>query len=136
MYRKVLETHGRQQGSLCDAELEVLGTTHAEVGACLLGAWGLPLSMLEAIFWHHHPQRSLDRRFSLLTAVHAANILAQESGSGSGDAKTNCPIDLGYLMRLGLGDRRNLWRKLCSVPARREDDPPEERHRRRETKDN
>jgi hypothetical protein len=107
------------------------------VGACLLGTWGLPLPILEAIYWHHCPERSPDTAFSLLTAVHVADVFAQESGCASVDAKTCDCINLGYLAHLDLVDRRNSWRRLCSIEVKPEEEPAAERHRRRrEAKEN
>src|SRR5208337_1150874 len=36
------------------AEEELLGTSHAEIGAYLLGLWGIPNLAVEAIAHHHH----------------------------------------------------------------------------------
>ena len=36
-------------------EREALGFTHAEAGAYLLGLWGLPFSIVEAVAFHHRP---------------------------------------------------------------------------------
>src|SRR5688572_30352711 len=36
-------------------ERELLGVCHAEVGAYLLGVWGLPLPIVEAVAYHHSP---------------------------------------------------------------------------------
>ena len=36
-------------------ERELIGSTHAEVGAFLLGLWGLPDPVLNAVMWHHDP---------------------------------------------------------------------------------
>jgi HD-like signal output (HDOD) protein len=36
-------------------ELELYGTTHAHVGAYLLGIWGLPFPVCEAVARHHEP---------------------------------------------------------------------------------
>lgn len=97
------------------AERAVLGTTHAELGACLLATWGLPLPILEAIAWHHEPERSNDRGFSLLAAVHVANVLAQENGhSGGGDGGRE-GIRLEFLEQAGLGDCRDRWRNFCGI---------------------
>jgi HD-like signal output (HDOD) protein len=102
-----------------EAELEVLGTTHSELGACLLGTWGLALPIIEAIAWHHCPEHSADTGFSLLAAVHAANVLAQESGrSADGNTARSDQINEDYLSRLGLFDRTEAWRKLCNVQAK------------------
>lgn len=58
-----------------DVERELLGASHAETGAYLLGLWGLPLSIVEAVAGHHLPARKLPEDFSALTAVHLANAL-------------------------------------------------------------
>jgi HD-like signal output (HDOD) protein/CheY-like chemotaxis protein len=114
-----------------ETETEVFGTTHAELGACLLGIWGLPLPILEAVAWHHVPLRSLDREFSLLTAVHAANALVYEKHGDIGEERANA-MDLNYLGRLGLLDRRNPWRCACDCSRRPADDSPFEQARRRQ----
>ena len=105
-----------------DAELQVLSTTHAELAASLLGTWALPLPVLESVAWHHHPTTSRDKGFSLLTAVHVANVFAYEMGAGS--QKSSLPETLSheYLIQIGLGNNRNDWRKACNIPQRIEED--------------
>lgn len=58
-----------------EAEDSVLGCNHAEVGAYLLGVWQMPLPIIEAVAFHHQPERSVCQGFSTLAAVHAANAL-------------------------------------------------------------
>src|SRR6185503_3015083 len=41
--------------STAPGESEASGVTHAEVGAYLLGIWGLPYSVVEAVAYHHNP---------------------------------------------------------------------------------
>jgi len=94
------------------AERETLGTTHAELGACVLGIWGLPLEILEAIAFHHVPRQHAGSTFSSITAVHVANGIEHELNPVSGKAAPT-KIDLDYLKRLGLSDRLESWRKLC-----------------------
>jgi HD-like signal output (HDOD) protein len=114
------------------AELKVMGTTHAEFGACLLATWGLPLSILEAIAWHHEPARSHDTEFSLLAAVHAANVFAHASAPGPQET-----LDTDYLSHIGLPDCEPRWRDFCDLPQRQETLSPEEiARRRREAKEN
>lgn len=60
-------------------EQEVLGATHAEVGACLLGLWGLPFTIVEAVAGHH-PFDASERQDSLSTIAWVASCVA------SGDA--------------------------------------------------
>jgi putative nucleotidyltransferase with HDIG domain len=95
-----------------EAEMEILGTSHAELGACLLATWGLPLPILEAIAWHHEPSRSDEKGFTLLAAVHAANVFAQETTTGETARDT---VDKGYFLHAGLGDCHNRWREFCGL---------------------
>ncbi len=107
-YREVM-VHMREKGvPLCEAERAVLGATHAEVGAYLLGLWGLPESMVEAAAFHHCPSKSFGDSFVPLTAVHVANALAHGRYSEDRAAAVE-ELDLDYLNQLGLADRVPVW---------------------------
>lgn len=121
-YARVLEQAVRRKLSTREVEVEVFGATHAELGACLLGSWGLPLGILEAIGWHNRPLFSEDRKFSLLTAVHAANAIDHEKTSNAADILVS-QIDGGYTDRIGLSDRRNRWREACEASIKPADEP-------------
>jgi HD-like signal output (HDOD) protein/CheY-like chemotaxis protein len=60
------------------AEEEILGTSHAEIGAYLLGLWGLPNLAVEAIAHHHHPDRIPHSSFDNSVALYVAGLLAYE----------------------------------------------------------
>ena len=122
MCNAIEQLHKSKQLTQREAEMQVLGTTHAELAACLLGTWALPLPVLEAVAWHHHPTRSPDKGFTLLTAVHAGNVFAYELGCGTGTAALPEVFDNNYLLQIGLGENRNDWRKACNVPQLIEDD--------------
>jgi HD-like signal output (HDOD) protein len=111
-YSRMLETAETQKMATHQAELLALGTSHAEFGACLLGTWGLPLRILRAIAWHHAPSSSDDGQFSLLTAVHAANVLAHGKAQGA-ETVTTLQLDRAYLARLGLVPRWNAWAEFA-----------------------
>jgi putative nucleotidyltransferase with HDIG domain len=93
-----------------DHELNLLGCTHAEIGAYLMSIWGIPLSLVQAVAFHHHPSDAGDTQFSPLTAVHAAGaILAPNQTPG---------VDMQYLESLGLREHESEWRTLVlSTPA-------------------
>ena len=61
-----------------EAEEELLGTSHAEIGAYLLGLWGLPNLAVEAMAHHHHPTRIPHSGFDCTVAVYVADLLAHE----------------------------------------------------------
>jgi HD-like signal output (HDOD) protein len=57
------------------AEQATWGTTHAEIGAYLLGLWGLPFQIVEAVANHHAPERSADDRLGLAQLVWLAGCI-------------------------------------------------------------
>ncbi|MEA3207375.1 MAG: hypothetical protein QOE70_432 [Chthoniobacter sp.] len=89
-------------------ETEIFGTTHAEIGSYLLGLWGLPPALVEAIRWHHAPAESAAREFSALTAVHVADHLVPRSPLDHRPSRE--VLDGAYLAALGLEDRLPVWR--------------------------
>src|SRR5205085_10181359 len=94
-----------------EAEHLAFGTTHAELGACLLGTWGLPLELIRAIARHHTPSEENDAAFSVLTVVHASNAL-EHGNSGTAEGATCLKLDRHYLSRLSLNERYMRWRDL------------------------
>lgn len=90
------------------AEALVMGTTHAEVGAHLLGLWGIPNPIVEAVAFHHRPVECGNREFSALTAVHVANVV-QHAEYPSDDTETQLIADLDYLDACGLRGRLERW---------------------------
>lgn len=77
----VVRTATERRLARTDAEREILGVTHAEVGAYLLGLWGLPLDLVTAVSRHHDEPAPPDGLPSLRQAVQIADVLAHECGS-------------------------------------------------------
>jgi HD-like signal output (HDOD) protein len=68
-----------------EAEEEILGTSHAEIGAYLLGLWHIPDHAVEAIAHHHHPTRISHSGFDSSIAVYVADLLTRELDAHPGD---------------------------------------------------
>ena len=102
---------------LLQSELECYGTTHGRVGAYLLGSWGLPLRVTEAVAFHHDPSRVEHDEFSALTAVHVADALMDELLESDQDGAQPCRLDEVYLERLGLTHLLPQWRKQAEAVA-------------------
>ncbi|GAX59211.1 signal transduction protein [Candidatus Scalindua japonica] len=47
-----------------EAEYSILDTSHAELGAYLLGLWGLPGNVIESVAFHHKPSELIERMFN------------------------------------------------------------------------
>jgi len=112
LYRQVLaEAQGAGQ-NLLDLEYEAFGTSHAEIGAYLMGLWRLENPIIEAIAFHHLPARSMTQSMGLLTAVHIGNALDHEARTPTGQ-DTDLKCDTEYLDNLGVTHRIPQWRQVC-----------------------
>lgn len=71
-----------EKGVPCEtAEMEMIGATHAEVGAWLAERWNLPIPLVEAIRWHQHPE-SCPRNPELALLVYLGDYLSAKCGLG------------------------------------------------------
>jgi HD-like signal output (HDOD) protein len=111
-YEEAMRLARSEQVQLWQAEQRVFGATHAEVGAYLLGLWGLPVSIIEAVALHHDPARAAITDFSPLTAVHVANVLEHESHPDQSAAAPPA-VAVEYLKALKLDHRLEHWRERC-----------------------
>jgi HD-like signal output (HDOD) protein len=115
VFSKVLRRAREQHCNWWEAEAQLLpGMGHAELGATVLGIWGLPVSITEAVALHHCPWRRRPEAFGPVTAVHAANILEHEAHP---DPSVILPsqINTAYLQDLRLAGREELWRRQVAL---------------------
>jgi putative nucleotidyltransferase with HDIG domain len=61
--RMVMDFIERTGCDLVEAEYTIMKTSHAELGAYLLGLWGIPDNIVEAVAFHHRPSKLLDDMF-------------------------------------------------------------------------
>ncbi len=109
-YNRVLEENGSQEGALWQREQAAFGCTHAEIGAYLMGIWGLPCTIVEALAYHHYPSHSTSSSFTPLAAVHVANALVTHPGVEVAELEQQ--MDLPYLQRLGCEGSLPRWLAL------------------------
>lgn len=112
--RRVREMVKNEGVSLVHAEKEVFGASHAEVGAYLLGLWGLPSEVVRAVAFHHSPRESSAKEFTALTAVHAADGIHHSLQSGD-SFNSGADLDREYLAGLGLETKPPLWQHICNA---------------------
>jgi len=78
-----IRTHCTSRGGTwSQAEKEVLGYTHAEVGARLLRIWSFPPALVAAAEFGECPTESPEESRSLLAHLHAAKYIATSFGPG------------------------------------------------------
>ena len=97
-----IELARREGLSLLECERRITGATHAEIGAYLLGLWGLPYAVVEAVALHHTPKAVTPHGYDLVGALavshsllDAANAYAIFPASRPDDA-----VDASYLASL------------------------------------
>ncbi len=119
-YDEVISLSRQSEMSLEEAELNTFGATHAELGSYLIGIWGLPDPIVEAIAFHHNPSKCPEKSFLPLTAVHVANAL-EHDGSSEEEESSTCKLDHEYLEKTRLDKRLSEWLTLWSAMNERED---------------
>ncbi len=98
--------------SLLEAQQEVLGVTHAEIGAYLLSQWGFGDHIVEAIADHYRPSRVARPVVNGLTAVHIAYALHCDANNGARDEQESA-LDMEYIDALGLSSQLAYLKKVC-----------------------
>ncbi len=103
------------------AENMVLGTDHAEVGALILNRWSFPSDLVEAVRWHHNPERIKNSNLQS-EIVYLANLLCQSDGdSDKADQQSIMPSSV-VLNRFGISlekyevfaEKTQSWMKALS----------------------
>ncbi|MEI9947632.1 MAG: HDOD domain-containing protein [Pseudomonadota bacterium] len=113
-----LATSSRGKTPLYEAELQLFGSTHAEVGGYLLGLWGLPPKIVHAVAHHLEPVDGA-RLFDAAAALYVGNLLAQNPDVAALDeipART-VAINLSYLRALGVAHQLDDWRRIAREMA-------------------
>jgi HD-like signal output (HDOD) protein/CheY-like chemotaxis protein len=109
-FTEVLDMVQRENCPVHVAEKTILGTTHAEVGAYLMGLWGFNHAQMAAVRWHHDLQQPLSAGLTPQLVVHAVNYLDHELVTIN-DHFAARPLLLPP--EIGLQDKIDAWREAC-----------------------
>ncbi len=106
-YKEIIAKVASNKSSYLDVELDLLGLTHQEIGMYLLERWNLPLSLSEAVAFHHNPSDA--EHFPELTAIiHLADYMTQKLEIGTYFWDDNIQLDKNIITILRLGDEEYL----------------------------
>ena len=113
-----LSTSARGKSPLYEAELDLFGSTHAEVGGYLLGLWGLPPKIVRAVAHHLEPVPGA-RVFDAAAALYVGNLLTQNPDIPALDEvpPRTLAIDRSYLRNLGVAHQLDDWRRVAREMA-------------------
>lgn len=114
-FGSALSTASTRKQPLHEIELELFGASHAEVGAYLLGLWGLPQRIVSTVANHLEPQRTGSRIFDAAAALYVANHLIVDPDVPALDQPLphSVALDLGFLRVVGVAHQLDEWRRLA-----------------------
>ncbi|MEW8551936.1 MAG: HDOD domain-containing protein, partial [Candidatus Thiodiazotropha endolucinida] len=111
-YLQLIEVEQAEMDKRVAAEEAIFGSTHGAVGAYLLGLWGLPQSVVEAVALHNQPALQGVRVFSVLSVVHIANAFVHAEAEGTA---LDALLDLYYINSIQVTEERiEIWKRLAS----------------------
>lgn len=97
-----IRTHcSSRGGTWSEAEREVLGYTHAEVGARLLRAWNFPAALISAAEFCERPTEAPPEALALLAHLHAAKYVATSFGPGVSEDGFLFELNTDFLLEWG-----------------------------------
>ncbi len=98
--------------SLEEAERQIFGACHGHVGGYLIGLWGLPGSVVEAITFHHSLDSYPEPSFCPPIITHAADYIYYQLNRGDciGEPRQ---LNEYTLEQLGILDHVERWVELC-----------------------
>lgn len=99
-FSTILAVRDRHEITFVEAERELLGCDHAEVGGEVARHWGFPADIQEAIARHH--ETPLGDSTPVLDAVVVANLAAKAVGAGLGAEGLDMRVDERCQARLKL----------------------------------
>lgn len=114
-YQEVMEKVKKDQQEVHVAELAILGVTHAQIGAYLLGLWGLPDNIVEGIAFHHNPSDGIAKKFDLCGLLHVANLIEHHEQILPNGWDHLIGVDTHYLDQYNLAKRIPLWRDFLRI---------------------
>lgn len=82
-YNNIIEMVERENISFLEAERLILGFDHAQIGGKVAEKWNFPKDLVEAIEYHHTPERAKEN-LELVSIVHIADAITMMMGVGLG----------------------------------------------------
>jgi HD-like signal output (HDOD) protein/ActR/RegA family two-component response regulator len=105
--------------TLMQAEKDLFGATHAEIGGFLLDLWGLAMPIVNAITYHYFPSGAPEEVYMIhetmavdpLMVVHVANYFSEDLSADSADIAIGADVD--YLEKMHSLEKLDHWWDLC-----------------------
>ncbi len=112
-YQRTIKMAYENKKELRKAEFRVFEASHAEIGGYLVGIWGLPGDVVEALTFHHRPRQYPGEEFSLPPIIACADMIAHELSPE--ECMGAIPsIQESNLSAIDAANKLREWRSLCT----------------------
>lgn len=112
-YNEVLQLCRDEKISTYTAETKIFGKGHAEVGGYLLGLWGLPGTVMEAVAYHHQPSNYPSNQFDVLTALYAADFFVRKMYPSDNFPYDTLEREENHFISTGTIENLKKWEAVC-----------------------
>ncbi|MCP4714417.1 MAG: HDOD domain-containing protein [Deltaproteobacteria bacterium] len=100
-FTQAVQLSAQQNILLREAEEQIIGMNHAEIGGLVAEQWNLPPALIKAIRFHHEPLLAQEST-RIAALVHLADFLCRSKDLSSGGDRLIPPLSLKAVQRLGL----------------------------------
>ncbi|MBI4652364.1 HDOD domain-containing protein [Candidatus Desantisbacteria bacterium] len=104
-FSKIVKKVMKNKISFLEAEKSLFNTTHIEIGRKVAEYWGLPLSLIDVIAFHHNPSESCYNS-KLVSIVVFADVVCNRLGIGFGINSCHNSIKHDILKITEIDDRK------------------------------
>lgn len=112
-YKEIYNLVINQNMPCKEAELEVIGLSHEEVGKILTEKWNFPMQLKDAISFHHYPSNSEQNKI-LTSIIHLADYMTHKLEICSYYWDRDFILDPGIYSTLNLGNEEYLDKLIQS----------------------
>ncbi|MDR4496504.1 MAG: HDOD domain-containing protein [Candidatus Scalindua sp.] len=102
-YDQILEKTKDNKTPFNIAELEVLGYDHPQIGGKIIEKWNLPPVLVEAVQFHHQPEKAVENK-TLTYIIHLADAICDMLGIGLGSDGLMYVFEKNTFTVLGLSE--------------------------------
>lgn len=121
VFKEAVVSCEKNNTTIYEAELDLVGSGHGAFGGYLLGLWGFNDSIVEAVAYHHEPQKSGHTELAPLTFVHVAqHLCAVLNKPGATHESSPYSLDMEYLEQAGLISHLDDWEEIASSILKQE----------------
>ena len=106
-FKKIVALVKEKNTDYYQAEMEVLGVTHEDIGHFMISKWNLPSNLAEVVGYHHNPS-DLDSENITLNIVHLADTMTKMFDIGNFVWDLGVEFDESIITSLNFDDKADL----------------------------